>query len=69
MVPFGVVILFILLFLIPAYYLNKWLIKVLKPRKNFGLFLLYILLCLTLVFAYTFLLSFIILKVLPVGKR
>ena len=53
----------ILLSLIPAYYGHAWLQKVTQPRRSFGHFLLYVLLTMGFVFAYTFVVVAIISKV------
>ena len=58
----------ILLSLIPAYYVNRWLLKVIQPRRSFGHFLLYLLACLVFVFAYTFVVVAIISRVFPPAK-
>lgn len=55
--------------LIPAWYLNRWLQKIVQPRRSFGQFMLYMLLCFVLVFAYTFLLTTVIFKLFPPPKR
>lgn len=60
---------FILLSLIPAYYINLWLQKLIQPRRHFGLFLLYVLTCFALVFGYTFLVTALIFKLFPLPKR
>jgi hypothetical protein len=62
------IIVIILVSLIPAYYITQWLKAVIQPRSSFGRFLLYMLACLGLVFAYTFLLVALILKLFPVAK-
>ncbi|HYH14125.1 MAG TPA: hypothetical protein VD794_02830 [Flavisolibacter sp.] len=59
---------FILLSIIPAYYINGWLQKVIQPRRSFGQLLLYILACFAFVFTYTFLLVWIIRQVFPQAK-
>ena len=59
---------FILLSLIPAYYINRWLQKVLQPRRSLAHFLLYLLAALALVFLYTFLLVTIISFMFPPAK-
>ena len=63
------IIFFLLLSLLPAYYINLWLQKWIKPRRSFGLFLLYMLTCLVLVFVYTFLVTVAIFKMFPVPNR
>jgi hypothetical protein len=59
------ILVFILLSLLPVYYVNKWLQKVIQPRRSFGHFMLYLVACLVLVFAYTFLVVAIISWVFP----
>jgi hypothetical protein len=59
----------ILLALIPAYYLNRWLQQLIQPRRSFGQLILYILACFAFVFVYTFLLVWIITQVFPQANR
>jgi hypothetical protein len=63
-----VILVVILGSLIPAYYINTWLQKVIKPRRSFGHFMLYLLASLALVFVYTFLVVTIISWVFPRAK-
>lgn len=63
------VFLFILLSLVPAYYINIWLQRLIQPRRSFVLFLLYMFACFALVFGYTFLVTTVIFKVFPLPKR
>jgi hypothetical protein len=63
------IVLLIFLSLLPAYYINQWLQKIIQPRKSFGLFLLYMLACFALVFGYTFLVTMVIFKLFPLSKR
>jgi len=54
---------------IPAWFFNKWLLKTIRPRESFGRFLLYIAASLTVAFAYTWLVVFILLKFIwPLNK-
>lgn len=62
------ILVIILLSLIPAWYINGWLQKVIQPRRSFGHFLLYLLASLVLVFVYTFLVVTIISWVFPRAK-
>ena len=62
------VLLLILISLIPVYYINVWLQRLVRPRKSFAQLLLYILTCFALVFVYTFLLVFLILRLFPATK-
>jgi hypothetical protein len=54
------ILFFILLSLIPVFFINKWLQNLVLPRKSAGRLLLYILVVLELVAIYTFLLVTII---------
>lgn len=60
---------FILLLLIaslmPAYYANKLLHRFIRPRQSLGRLLVYMLSALSLSFAYTFLLVWILLHLFP----
>jgi len=62
------ILVIILLSLLPAFYVNQWLQKLIQPRRSFGQLLLYILACFALVFVYTFLLVWIITQVFPQTK-
>lgn len=64
-----VIIFFIFLSLIPAWYVNRWLQKIVRPRRSFGQFLLYMLLCFALVFGYTFLITAALFKLFPPPQR
>jgi hypothetical protein len=63
------IVLLVMLSLIPAWYINQWLQKIIQPRRHFGLFLLYMLTCFALVFGYTFLVTTLIFKLFPLPKR
>jgi hypothetical protein len=59
-------ILFIILAsLIPVYFLNKNLQKIIRPRESLGRLFFYLLLGFAIVFVYTFLVVFIIKKLFP----
>jgi hypothetical protein len=60
-----VILLIILVSLLPAYFINKYLLKVLRPRQSLGKLLVYLLSSLLLVFIYTFLIVFIIKWIFP----
>ena len=62
------ILVFILLSLVPAYYINVWLQRVIQPRRSFGHFMLYLVVSLALVFAYTYLVVTIISWVFPRAK-
>lgn len=58
----------IVLSLIPAWYINGWLQRVIRPRRSFGHFMLYLVVSLAMVFVYTFLVVTIISWVFPRAK-
>jgi predicted transporter len=59
-------ILFIILAsLIPAYYLSKYLQKLLKPRESIGRLVVYMIAVMLLVFIYSFLLVLVIKWLFP----
>jgi len=60
-----IILLLILGSLIPAYLLNKFLQKIIKPRQSLSRLLLYLLSGMLLVFFYTLLLVFIIKLIFP----
>jgi hypothetical protein len=60
------ILIIVLLSLIPVYYINLWMQKVIQPRRSFGRFLLYMLAGMGLVFGYTFLITSLIFKLFPV---
>lgn len=50
---------------IPFYFLNKWGMRLLQPRRSFGRLALWMLLMLGLVFVFGFLLVWIITQLFP----
>lgn len=60
------VLLIIMLSLLPAYYLNKKLLKFIEPRKAPLRFLAYMLSMLAFIFGYTFLIVWLIGQIFPV---
>lgn len=58
----------ILLFLIAAFYTNQFLQKIIQPRKSMSRLFLYITLAFAIVFAFTFILVWIVRYLFPVGK-
>ena len=58
-------LLFIIIAAIPAYYMNKWMIRITSPRKSFGRLMVYFLLSVGLAILYTGLVIFIITLFLP----
>jgi len=59
------ILLIIIVSLIPVYFFNKNLQKIIKPRESLGRLFLYMLFGFSLVFVYTFLVVFIIKKLFP----
>ncbi|HLY68535.1 MAG TPA: hypothetical protein VKR53_02330 [Puia sp.] len=58
----------IFVFLIGAFYTNKFLQKMIQPRRSAGRLFSYIFAAFAIVFAYTFLLVWIVAHLFPVGK-
>ena len=63
------IILILLLSLIPAFYLNRWLQKLIQPRRSFGQFMLYMVSILVLVSLYYLIIVLIIYTFFPLPKR
>jgi hypothetical protein len=59
------ILLIILVSLVPAYLLNKYLQKIINPRKSLGRLIIYLLGGLLLVFFYTLLLVLLIKWIFP----
>ena len=55
-------ILYLLLAVVPAIFINQLLIKIIHPRRSFKHFLLYIVALLAAAFLYTLLLTWILLR-------
>ena len=53
-------LLFIVIAALPAYYLNKWLMKLTKPKDSFGRLMIYFLLSLIVAMVYSATVIFII---------
>jgi len=63
------VLLFILLLLVPMFYINRWFQNLIIPRKSIARLLLYFLIVLELVFIYTYLLVVLIANLFPPPNR
>ena len=63
------ILLILVLALIPAYSLNRYLLRVMRPRDSAARLFLYILTNFVLVIVYTILLVGIIVRIFPVGRR
>lgn len=59
------ILLVIIVSLIPVYYFNKWIQKLIDPRRSLLRLFAYLLTGLMLVFVYTFIVVFIIRKLFP----
>ncbi len=59
----------LLLSLLPAYYFHRGLLRLLQPRRSFGRFLLYLLSGLVMVFAYTYVVVWIISRLFPLPLK
>ncbi|MGZ3938343.1 MAG: hypothetical protein ACXVLT_06590 [Flavisolibacter sp.] len=63
------ILLFILLSLIPVFYINRWFQNLIIPRKSMARLFLYFLVILELVFIYTYLLVTVIVNLFPLSNR
>jgi len=61
--------LFLLFVVIPAYYLNKWMLKITRPRESLGRLFLYITICITIAILYSALFIFIYMSIYPLPKK
>ncbi|HEY4149654.1 MAG TPA: hypothetical protein VGM41_12030 [Chitinophagaceae bacterium] len=61
--------LIILVSLLPAWYFNRYLQRIIQPRRSFGRFLLYLLSGFAMAFGYTFIIVWIISRLFPLPKQ
>jgi hypothetical protein len=61
------ILLIILVSLVPVYFFNKYLLKIIRPKESFGRLFLYFLSGLVLAFSYTFLIVLMIKRLFPVA--
>jgi hypothetical protein len=59
------ILLILVLALIPVYYLNLWLQRVLRPREGAGRFFLFLFVNFLLIIIYTILMVGIVLRIFP----
>jgi hypothetical protein len=59
------ILLILVLALIPVYYLNQWLQRVVRPRDSAGRFFLFLFTNFLLVIVYTVLIVGVVLRVIP----
>jgi hypothetical protein len=62
MLPTRMILFLIVIVGIPAYFINRLLMKTIRPKESFPRFLLYLLASLAIAFLYTWLGVFILLK-------
>lgn len=62
------ILLFILVALIPFFFINKWLQNLIIPRKSLARLVLYFLVILELVFLYTYFLVYLIANLFSLQK-
>jgi len=62
-------LLFIVIAALPAYYLNKWLMKLTKPKDSFGRLMIYFLLSLIVAMVYSAMAIFIITRFYTLPKK
>ena len=62
-------LLFIIIAALPAYYLNKWLMKLTRPKDSFGRLMIYFLLSLIVAMVYSATAIFIITRFYTLPKK
>ena len=62
-------LLFIVIAALPAYYLNKWLMKLTRPKDSFGRLMIYFLLSLIVAMVYSAIAIFIITRFYTLPKK
>jgi len=64
-----IILIIIFVSLVGAFYVNKFLQKIIQPRKSFVQFIIYIISAFVIVFAYTFLLVWTVAHLFPVSNK
>jgi hypothetical protein len=60
------ILLLLILAIVPIYYFNGWMRRVLKPRENAGRFFLFLLASFVMIVVYTMLVVGMIVRIFPV---
>jgi hypothetical protein len=60
------ILLLLILAIVPIYYVNGWMRRVLKPRENAGRFFLFLLASFVMIVVYTMLVVGMIVRIFPV---
>jgi hypothetical protein len=63
-----IILLFILFSLVPVFFVNKWLQKLIIPRKSLARLVLYFLVVLELIVIYTYVLVIAVANLFPLPK-
>ena len=66
--PVGL-LLFIVIAVIPAYYFNKWIIRLTNPKKSFVRLMIYFILCVMVAMIYSAIVIFIITRFQVIDKK
>ena len=66
--PAGI-LLFVLIAVIPAYYLNKWMLKVTRPKESLLRLMIYFFLSVVLALAYSALFLFAFARFYPLPRK
>lgn len=66
--PTGLLLFFVIV-AVPAFYFNKWMIKLTRPKGSFGRLMIYFLLSVIVAMAYSALAIFIITRLQLFGKK
>lgn len=64
-----VILLLLLLSLLPMYYVNRWLQRVMRPRESAGRFFLFMFANFVLIIAYTVFLVGLIVRIFPISVK
>jgi len=62
-------LLFIIIAALPAYYLNKWMIRLTRPKDSFGRLMIYFLLSVIVAMVYSAIAIFIITRFYTLPKK
>ena len=64
-----IILLILIVSLLPAWFFNRYMQAVIKPRRSFAQLLLYMLVMAAFVAGYTFLVVWVIMQIFPVRVR
>jgi hypothetical protein len=65
----GWLLFFIIVAAAPAWFMNKWMIKLTRPKESFGRLMLYFLVCVIFALAYSAICIFVFTRIYPLPKK